>query len=79
LGQWQAEGAELADLLIIAAGSATAMANALEHAAVDPAKMAENLKAFHDATGVPPRAMGAEASSLDPERERLWAELESCI
>jgi hypothetical protein len=55
------------------------MANALEHAAVDPAKMAENLKAFHDATGVPPRAMGAEASSLDLERERLWAELESCI
>jgi len=79
LGPWQAEGAELADLLIIAAGSATAMADALEHAAVNPAKMMEHLLAFHTSTGVAKGGDPTDASSLDHERERLWLELQACL
>lgn len=79
LGQWQAEGAELAELLIIAAASASAMADALEQAMANPGHMLDNLLAFHLASGVPARASDAPASGLDLERERLWTELESAV
>lgn len=79
LGQWQAEGAELAELLVITAAAAAAMADALEQATVNPENMWRNLQAFHQASGVPPRAGDAQASSLDLERERLWIELERAV
>ena len=78
LGQWQAEGAELAELLIMTAASATAIADALEQATVAPGKMLEHLQAFHHSTGLPARG-SADFSSLDRERARLWTELESRV
>jgi 3-carboxy-cis,cis-muconate cycloisomerase len=79
LGQWQAEGAELAELLIITAAAASAMADALEQATVNPQNMLRNLQAFHRASGVPPRADDAPVSGLDLERERLWTELTRAV
>ena len=79
LGQWQAEGAELAELLIITAAAASAMADALEQATVNPQNMLRNLQGFHRASGVPPRADDAPVSGLDLERERLWTELTRAV
>jgi len=77
LGSWQAEGAEVAELLTMAAASATAMAQALAHASADPARMAELLQAHGGVESHAARA--AAATGLQAERAALWAELEHSL
>jgi 3-carboxy-cis,cis-muconate cycloisomerase len=79
LGQWQAEGAELAELLVMTAAAASAMVEALEQALVKPGNMWDNLQAFHQAFGVPLRADDAQASSLDLQRQHCWMDLERVV
>lgn len=79
LGPWQAEGAEWADLFVIAAGACAAMADALEHASVDPARMAHHLHVFMagsaaQATHGAPR-LEAGPDALQAQRAVCWAEL----
>ncbi|NBQ90745.1 MAG: 3-carboxy-cis,cis-muconate cycloisomerase [Betaproteobacteria bacterium] len=79
LGSWQAEGAELADLMIITAGSAAAMADALEHATADPQRMGVHLQTLHSGTGTSAPSLGSDALGLAGERARLWTELERSL
>lgn len=72
LGPWQAEGAELADLLGIVAGSAAAMADALEHATIDEQRMAGHVRSFAAEHGLPEEP----ADGLAPQRGALWARLD---
>jgi 3-carboxy-cis,cis-muconate cycloisomerase len=76
LGSWQAEGAELAELMTIAAASATAMAQALAQASAHPARMAERMAAHAGSGGAPDAAHASSATGLRAERAALWAELE---
>ncbi|MFM8797320.1 MAG: lyase family protein, partial [Betaproteobacteria bacterium] len=78
LGSWQAEGAELAELLSMAAASATAMAQALAHASADPARMAALLQA-HGGDAAFNAAQAPAATGLQAERAALWAELEHSL
>jgi 3-carboxy-cis,cis-muconate cycloisomerase len=79
LGTWQAEGAELAELLVIAAASASAMAQALAQAQANPQRMAEHLRA--GPVGPDPAApvRGEAALGLRAERAVLWSELERSL
>jgi len=83
LGSWQAEGAELADLMVITAASAAAMAQALAQASAHPQRMAQHLQAHAGpGAGAPAPAQnpaGAALAGLQAERAALWAELERSL
>ncbi|MEY2592592.1 MAG: 3-carboxy-cis,cis-muconate cycloisomerase [Pseudomonadota bacterium] len=79
LGTWQAEGAELAELLVIAAASAHAMTQALAQAHANPQRMAEHLQAGPAGRGPAAQASGDGALGLLAERAALWAELERSV
>ncbi|MFM8510723.1 MAG: hypothetical protein ACKOCU_10460, partial [Betaproteobacteria bacterium] len=70
--------AELAELLSMAAASATAMAQALAHASADPARMAALLQA-HGGDAAFNAAQAPAATGLQAERAALWAELEHSL
>ena len=70
LGPWQAEGAELVELWLIVAGAASAMAQALEGAVVNPQAVRAHVSAFEQAHGAFQKDDGLRA-----ERGRWWAQL----
>ncbi len=79
LGNWQAEGAELAELLVIAAASACAMAQALAQADANPQRMAQHLQAGPVGRKAAALASGDVTPGLQAERAVLWAELERSL
>ncbi len=70
-GVWQAEGAELTELFVMAAAAVAAMADALESAQVHTARLVEHAHAFARQQGLPLDPPDA----LREERARLWQAL----